>query len=201
MQIRVARPIPSARFDTAENIGRRRDAFRALRFLCGMPKKQAVQDLKQWRTKVQMEKVRIPTKGDIEHVAKVTNRQQWESVPDDWTCPGCGRTKSEIVRPSNNMTWSFPFRSKYFRDLNNQWRRSTQSACDDCGHAGTNLAKEAAELAGFPVEKANAQLVELVEIARIVIAKPHDRHHFDNQEASILVKEIAARLSDEMSIP
>ncbi|WP_426336989.1 hypothetical protein ACN9MY_06180 [Pseudoduganella sp. R-31] len=179
---------------TAENIAYNKRAWFALRVLCGPTRQQPQKEPSSWRTKVSNERVKIPTPGQIEHVAKVTSHKRWNSVADDWRCPGCGRSKSQIVRPTKQSTWALPIASKYYRDTSDKQGYSTQAACDDCGNAAINIVKEAVVVAKVVVET-YSRLVGLDEIAEFVIPKPHSGHRFDNDQASEVVQRIAVRLN------
>lgn len=48
--------------------------------------------------------VRIP--DDKAFAAVAQQERKWTTLPDDWTCPGCGRTKHGVVRWSNKGRWT-----------------------------------------------------------------------------------------------
>jgi rubredoxin len=180
----------------AEGIARNWKAPFALRVLCGPLRQQPKKGLSDWRRKAGQDRSRVPTSGEIEHVAKVTSRKKWDLVPDDWCCPACNRSKRQIVRPTKQSAWAFPIAQKLYRDLSNKRGCSTQVACDDCGNAAIAIVKEAVSIADVEVEAYTRQ-VGIHELAGIVCPRPHGSHRFDNDAADALVKEIVARLSYE----
>jgi hypothetical protein len=178
----------------AEGIARYRGARHALRVLCGPPRHQPQKGLSDWRRKSVQDRPKVPTFGEIEHVAKVTSRKRWDLVPDDWHCPGCNRSKRQIVRPTKQSAWAFPIAQKLYRDVSSERRCSTHAACDDCGNAAIAIVKEAVRIADVEVEAYTRQ-VDLRELALIVRARPHGSHRFDNDAADALVGTLVKRLS------
>lgn len=180
---------------TASNIAQSKRSWYALRVLCGPTQKQPEQDPSSWRTKEVFERWKKPSRGDIEHVAKVTSRKKWDSVPADWHCPSCKRSKEQIVRPTHQSAWALPISSKYYRDTRSDCGYSTQVACDDCGHAAINIVKEAVAIAEVGVETYSRH-IGLDELAKIVIPRAHGHHRFANDKANALVNEISKRLKN-----
>lgn len=180
----------------AESIARHRRAQFALRVLCGPLRQQPQKGLSDWRKKSAQDRPRVPTSGEIEHVAKVTSRKKWDLVPDDWRCPACSRLKHQIVRPTKQSVWAFPIAQKLYRDVSSERGCSTQTACDDCGNAAIAIVKEAVRIAGVEVEAYTRQ-VSLLELAGIVRPRPHGSHGFDNDAANALVNKLVERLSYE----
>jgi rubredoxin len=128
-------------------------------------------DLSAWRRRPP-ESAKVPTPGEIEHVARVTHSTCWRLVPDDWACPGCGRAKVAIVRPAAHHPWGFVITDRWFHD--DAQIRTRATCCNDCKHAVLDLAKEAG------VER---YLVDLQDIRDIVIPTPHGRHAFRDDAA------------------
>jgi rubredoxin len=178
----------------AEGIARHRRAPHALKVLCGPPRQQPQKGLSDWRRKSVQDRPKVPTLGEIEHVAKVTSRKKWDLVPEDWHCPACNRSKREIVRPTKQSAWAFPIAQKLYRDVSNERGCSTHAACDDCGNAAIAIVKEAVRIADVEVEAYTRQ-VGLRELALIVRARPHASHRFDNDAADALVGKLVERLS------
>lgn len=179
--------------DTAKSMASSKDAGRALRALCGPPRRQAKKAPKEWRAKGNNYRVRTPTAGQIEHVAKVTSYKRWQMVSDSWQCPSCNRSKEQIVRPTNQSTWALPITSKSYRDTSAKYGYSTLFVCDDCGSAAVNLVKEAEAIAGTEVHAYSRQ-IEVEELAKVILPRPHAAHRIDDREADSLVDTIATRL-------
>ncbi|HTR78671.1 MAG TPA: hypothetical protein VMH39_11185 [Gemmatimonadaceae bacterium] len=131
-------------------------------------------DLTAWR-KRKIAAARTPTQSEIDHVARVTHGPAWRAAPDDWACPGCGRTKAELVRPSNKFKWSFDIDHRPFSDGQKHF------VCQDCAQAHMSVAKEA----GVPREA-----VSLDQLRCIVRAAPHRRHQFDSAAVDDVVREL-----------
>lgn len=180
----------------AEATARFRRAPHALKVLCGPPRQQPQKGLSDWRRKSVQDRPRVPTSGEIEHVAKVTSKKKWDLVPDDWHCPACSRSKRQIVRPTKQSAWAFPIAQKLYRDMSNERGCSTQIACDDCGNAAIAIVKEAVRIADVEVDAYTRQ-VGLHELASIVRARPHGSHRFDDDASDALVRKLVERLSYE----
>ncbi|WP_141758571.1 hypothetical protein [Duganella sp. HH105] len=178
---------------TAESYASSREARRALRVLCGPPRKQNTKAPKAWRAKGINYRVQTPTAGQIEHVAKVTSHKRWQMVAEDWHCPGCRRSKAQIVRPTKQSPWALPITSKVYRDGSAKYGFSSVLVCDDCGSAAVDIVKEAAAVAGVEVG-AYARQIDMGELAQIILPRPHAVHRIANDKADALVEIIAARL-------
>lgn len=178
---------------TAESYASIKEARRTLRILCGPPRKQNRKAPKEWRAKGVNYRVQIPTAGQIEHVAKVTSYKRWQMVPDDWHCPGCRRSKAQIVRPTKQSAWALPITAKVYRDKSAKYGYSSVFVCDDCGSAAVDIVKEAASVAGVEAG-AYARQIDVDEIAQIILPRPHAVHRIANEKADALVEIIAARL-------
>jgi rubredoxin len=139
-------------------------------------------DLSAWRRRLPEIPI-VPTPGQVEHTARVTHAHQWCLVPDDWVCPGCGRAKAAIVRPSANHPWAFVIADRWFHDEARIRIRAV--CCNDCRHAVLDLAKEAG-VEGF--------LVDLQDLRDIVIPTPHARHAFrDDDTVACVIRRIQSR--------
>ncbi|MFZ6687673.1 hypothetical protein ACO0K0_08005 [Undibacterium sp. SXout11W] len=180
----------------AEATAQFRRAPYALRVLCGPTRQQPQKGLSDWRKKPVQDRPKVPTSGEIEHVAKVTSRKKWDLVPDDWHCPGCNRSKHQIVRPTKQSTWAFPIAQKLYRDVSSKLGCTTYTACDDCGNAAIAIVKEAARIAEVELE-AYARQVGLDELRGFIRPRPHCSHRFDNDAADALVSKLVERLSYE----
>ncbi|MDP1953255.1 MAG: hypothetical protein Q8K71_02130 [Polaromonas sp.] len=168
-------------------------AFGALPLLCGESRSNKVGEPSAWRYKRYPAPKSSPTKGDIDHVARVTHRGFWERLAEDWCCPGCGRTKERIVRPSGQNAWAFPIASKYLRTDALGMTGVSQVICGDCGWTVERLRLEAAALSQIE-ETHSLALIELSDVSRIVIPRPHCRHNFDNEKANVVIAGLADRL-------
>jgi rubredoxin len=141
-------------------------------------------DLSAWRRRPP-ERPMVPTPGQIAHAAQVTHARQWRLVPDDWTCPGCGRGKIAIVRPSAHHAWAFVITDRWFHDADRI--RVKTICCNDCNHVVLDLAKEAG-VEGYRVD--------LQDLRDIVIPTPHARHAFrDDDTVARVIRRLQSRRS------
>ncbi len=170
-------------------------AFGALALLCGESRSNKAGDPSAWRYKRYPAPKSRPTKGDIDHVARVTHRGFWERLAKDWCCPGCGRAKERIVRPSGQNAWAFPIASKYLRTDSSGMTGVNQVICGDCGWTVERLRSEAAALSGIE-ETQSFALIELSDVSRIVVPRPHCRHNFDNEKANAVIADLTERLQN-----
>ena len=149
-------------------------------------------DATAWRHRKYPAAAKRPTPGDIDHVAKVVAPRLWSAVPDDWTCPGCGRAKAEIVRPSGGNAWSFPIASKYLRS-SDMGKGTQHELCGDCGWTVERIRTEV-EAVSCVSEGRKFMLMGLADITAIAIPQPHARHNFDNVKAEQLIARLAREI-------
>jgi rubredoxin len=129
--------------------------------------RKPTKDLSAWRMKRYRKPVKVPTTSQIEHVSKVSHHQAWMCVPDDWTCPCCGRSKRELVKPSGNFPWSFGFARTYFHETGH----TEVICCGDCNNARLGLIKEAG---------CDKSCVSVCDVRDVVVPAPHAPHIFRN---------------------
>jgi hypothetical protein len=184
---------PHAIKDRVDAYAAAAQAFGALPLLCGEIRTNKAAEPSAWRYKRYPAPKSSPTKGDIDHVARVTHRGFWDRLAGDWCCPGCARTKEWIVRPSGQNAWAFPIASKYLRTDALGMMGVSQVICGDCGWTVERLRSEAAAVAQIE-ETHNFALIELSDVSRIVIPRPHCRHNFDNEKATVVVGKLVDRL-------
>jgi hypothetical protein len=61
-------------------------------------------DHARWRTR-RRQAADAPTDNDVKFV--VRRSDAWSKVADHWQCPGCDRTKRQIIRPTRQFAWMF----------------------------------------------------------------------------------------------
>ncbi len=99
------------------------------------------------------------------------------------------------MRPSGQNAWAFPIASKYLRTDASGMTGVNQVICGDCGWTVERLRSEAAALSG--IEETNKfALIELSDVSRIVIPRPHCRHNFDNARANAVIAGLTERLQN-----
>jgi rubredoxin len=149
-----------AGYNMAGNVTAYTDGARSVR--------KPVRDLSAWR-KRRPGRTKVPTPGQIDHVAKVTHFAAWNRVPDKWTCPGCGRNKPAIAKPSAQFPWAIEIQETYFYD--ELMGRRKVVCCGDCNHACLALAKEAG---------LHRSSVSIEDVRDIVVPTPHAQHSFQD---------------------
>lgn len=173
-------------------------ALGAIEKLCGTKTPSPPVEIDKWRKKSHPQARRVPTKSEIDHVAKVSYVAPWSAVPDNWRCPTCKRNKVEVIRASNQSKWSFSLATAWYRDASARKGMAEFTLCGDCGWTAQKLGKEASVTAATDKGRYSC-LVELEEIRRVVIAGPHARHSYNNVEADKVVRTIAGRIRQDGS--
>jgi rubredoxin len=150
-----------------------------------------------WRQKRQPIPRKRPTDRQIEHVAKVESFDNWQCVSDDWTCPGCDRSKVHVIRPkTGTTTFRFTAQPRTFRPEGTEQKQNRAVVCGDCWEVGIALGKEACSVAGAKLDQ-YLRLVRLSEVRDLVVPQPHGRHNIDAEAATFHVGAVAARVAEE----
>ncbi|MHA1536820.1 MAG: hypothetical protein ACTSUD_04630 [Alphaproteobacteria bacterium] len=143
------------------------------------PKPQRTKDRTKWRKKKRMCAERPPNVQEVEYAMQVTHRLG-DSLSNDWTCPWCGRSKIEIIRPSQQFPWSFAVTDTW--DVDPETGQKVKIiVCRDCQSTRVNFAKE------IDVETAAIQSADLMAA---IVPKPHSQHGFrsDGEVTAMLHK-------------
>lgn len=127
-----------------------------------------------------MRELRVPTLEDFGRYTGAHTHILWREVGDQWVCPGCRRTKVQVLRwtrrfsgrPSQFMDWMAPLHKHHDHSVplggTRLPRFPTTVVCDQCnaadGHAKRKLA--------LPREFSFSPL----EIGASVTAAPHSPH-------------------------
>ena len=124
--------------------------------------------------------IRVPTYEDYYHHDGLHYRHLWQEIGDTWTCPGCGRTKYQIMRwarrspksPNSFMGWVAPLHRHHDHSVGyferGQPRFPQTTICDQC-NASDGAAKRKLKL------RSNFSFSPQ-EIALFVLATPHGKH-------------------------
>lgn len=148
-----------------------------------------------WRLKSNPLIEKSPSKEELSYLISVKGKY-WERYDDNWTCPGCFRTKYECVRPSNKSKWVLEIKSApLFFDgifnINNQ----ADPMCIDCMNTAIELGREVIKQTGecfsFP-----SSAVTLNELRQIVIPRPHSKHLFKNQIIDKIIPTMVNRFKE-----
>jgi rubredoxin len=163
-----------------------------LAHLVGPPRTNRPADPSSWRLKKYAATKNRPSPADIAHAAQVVAPGLWSVVSDDWSCPGCGRPKTQVVRPSSSNAWAFPIASKNLcsHELH---RGGNVKLCGDCAWVVERLRSEIQARYG-PENTRQAAFVSLDDIVTIVKPQPHARHNIDNDKA----EKVVARIGDSL---
>lgn len=129
--------------------------------------------------------IRVPTYEDYYRHDGLHYHNLWQEIDDSWTCPGCGRSKYQIMRwtkrfprsPNAFMDWVAALHKHHDHSVNNYGNRHprfpTTVICDQC-NAADGAAKRKLQL---PKDFSFSPQ----EISLFVQASPHDKHiiHYD----------------------
>jgi hypothetical protein len=141
---------------------------------------------------------RIPTQADYEEFDGGHCHQLWKATPEDWRCPGCGRSKFELLRWTKRTPASLAAdRTPYWAwlailqrhhdhalgafdhgDLLLPQRFAETVICGQCNGAD-GIAKR---LLRLPFDWSFSP----AEIAQFITAQPHARHRVDSAAAARL---------------
>jgi rubredoxin len=187
--------LPAHIESNANAVAKHYDAPSALQFLCGPKRNLPKKVPSAWRQIPQSGVSTVPTPGDIDHVAKVSCKRDWDKLPHDWSCPSCLRSKVAIVRPTNNNAWKLVANERNFWIRGKARNTEKHIVCSDCSDAAQKLGKVAAEQAEMDVQ-GYSKWVSLEELAKVVIGRAHARHEINNEVADTLVVRISQRICE-----
>lgn len=140
-----------------------------------------------WRRKNHPISNIAPSDKDIDLMAKKKDKN-WIRYPDNWICPCCERTKFTCVRPTKKEPWAFkPKTSALFIEIENKVDYRPKPMCLDCADAAINLGKEVFK-EGNP-----GSVITLTELSKVVIARPHSKHDFNNKLINDLIPTLKER--------
>jgi len=153
------------------------------------------EDIAHWRKKSFPILGRTLTSGEIDHVRKATSPRQWGMVPEDWVCPGCGRSKVNIIRKTEQNVLSFSVHDRWYWDGSQPKKRIHLVLCSDCGWVAENLGVEARH--SIDAGKGpNSALVGVAEIRQVVMPRNNSRHRIDNEKVESIFSNIVTRIPE-----
>lgn len=118
----------------------------------------------------------------------------WDRVPQDWQCPTCLRSKTEVVYVGDRGKINFYVRTVSRRG---DWT-GNEVICNHCASILASLRLELSALTG--VETWNVyEYVSPKELAKIVIPRAHSHHQVEAKEAEALVLRLQHQLSPEQA--
>lgn len=180
----------------AESAIARKRAYGVFDLLTGSRGAEQPVNASAWRRRTHKTPAIPPTAQQVEHVARVKTEKTWNSVGENWRCPGCGRRKKEIVKISKKNSWGFSLSTRWYRDNSRPQKLGRLTLCGDCAWVSENLAREARLLAQEP-DGPLSSLVEVGEIARVVRPQVNARHNIDNHAAEGIVERIVSRIRQD----
>lgn len=150
--------------------------------------------LSRWRTENQKPGKVLPDNFLAMLRSDEDRARVWESVPDDWHCPICKRSKQHTVyvggKGKGKDKISFYLKTTSGRGT---WGRSA-AICNHCSSTLMSLKLEVSDLIGrTPADSFG--FVGPEELARIVVPRAHSPHSIRSAEAAVLVSTIVRRLS------
>lgn len=182
---------PSVVHNRAWNYG----AWGVMDILKGPKKAKTTRLLDAWRRASHTPPRPGPTSTEIDHAGQVGSPKQWHAIETSWQCPGCGRNKRSIVRKNKSGEWTFSVAQRYFYDKGAPRNRAQHQTCLDCAKVAEDIGKEAAGRLGERISSFSSY-VELREVTKCIIARPHTRHNINNPVVDAMIDHIEGRILD-----
>ena len=148
--------------------------------------------------------VKKPSRDDFRFYDGAHTKSLWGSVGEEWECPGCGRTKFELLRwarrkdvtnLSRGVFWGWLAPLARHHDHGAEYtlgkediyrdgtpRFSNTIICDQCNSADGAAKRKLQLPRDFSFSPA--------EIRQFVVARPHDKHQIDYEKALEIYKRI-----------
>lgn len=169
-------------------------AYGVLDLLKGPKKLKPVRSASAWRNILHSPSKPLPTANEIDHAGQVRNPKFWNMINEEWKCPGCQRSKREVVRKNKDGEWVFPMATRRFFDSDSPRSKKEILTCGDCAKTAEDMGKEAVSLSGWRPEGGYATQVNIQEVQRCVIPQPHVRHNIKNDEVGLILANILRRI-------
>lgn len=160
----------------------------ALYAALGPEKKPESRNLSRWRIVRAKAGRSLPSNFLAMLRSEETCATIWDSVPDEWACPVCKRSKRQLVYVAEN-------RVKFYLS-SNAGRGSWSEAPVVCNHCSSVLMSfkwEVEDLIGRKLGDSYG-FVSPVELASIVAPRPNSPHSIRSAEAAALVTSVVERL-------
>lgn len=139
-----------------------------------------------WRTRARIAS-KPPSSAEVDYVAK-SQAERWTFVADDWQCPGCGRSKMQIIRPTNQFNWMFVLESMRFLCDSSENGSAVVTICDACRQSVRDFNMEARndpQIGAWPIP-----YLGLGDLRRIVRPQPHGLHNINGAQVEILITKL-----------
>ncbi|MCW0422137.1 hypothetical protein NB713_000080 [Xanthomonas sacchari] len=159
----------------------------------GPQTKKPERNLARWRTAAQKPGQPLPPNYLAMLRSEEAFVKAWDSVPDDWYCPVCRRSKREVAYVGDKGKVVFFLASNSGRG---DWSNASR-ICRQCHSTLMSLKLEITELTGIKPSD-SYEFVGPHELAIILDPRPHSQHAIQRSEAAILVERIRQRLGKGM---
>lgn len=173
----------------------RNQAWDIWRVLGGSKPKAEPRPASRWREVRHAGPKMAPTPSEIQHAGQVGSPRFWLITDDTWCCPGCRRSRQQIVRLNKDGEWTMPFSSRKFFSPAERWKTEELLTCGDCAETAQFIGKETSERFQVRGPGGYTAMVTIDEVARCVVPQPHTRHGIDGQEVEAVIEEIVERLA------
>lgn len=177
----------------AESFAKWKDFSTSFHLLRGEQRKPNT-NLSHWRTGPRPPVRKAPTPQQIEYVARFQSAKVWASIPDDWVCGGCGRTKVQCVRDNKAGKLALTVTDNAFRPEAATPGVRSVKACCDCRDVAIAMGKEANDIADAG-ESTYLRHVHLSEVRRVIVPQPNARHKIRQDVATAVLAGIAKRMA------
>lgn len=149
--------------------------------------------------------IRVPTYEDYYHHDGLHYRHLWQEIGDTWTCPGCGRTKYQIMRwakrfpksPNSFMGWVAPLHRHHDHSVGyferGQPRFPQTTICDQCNASDGAVKRKLKLPSNFSFSPQ--------EIALFVLATPHGKHVINFDVALSIYNGLASNSAFTRDLP
>lgn len=155
----------------------------------GPKKKPSSRNLSRWRLTPQKPGRSLPSNFLAMLRTEETCASAWDTVPEEWACPICQRSKRQQVYVGDN-------RVKFY--LSGNAGRGVWSAapitCNHCKTVLMSLKWEVEDLIGVKLGDSYG-FVSPEELACIIEPRPHSSHLVRSKEAATLVAQLVQRLT------
>lgn len=130
-----------------------------------------------------------PTQEDIRNAINRSRKQTDHLNLEQWTCPGCLRSKSEIVRFHSDKTWGFTIVRHHDHGVHPIEKKNGRFAviliCEECNKVDAKI-----KMKGRDIISHKDWSFSVEEISSLIIAKPHSRHQIDIDKGIALAQSI-----------
>jgi len=151
-------------------------------------------DRTRWRTRQRSAGVK-PTEAEMDYVVH-RHAKRWNSVPEDWHCPACNRTKHEIIRPTKQFQWMFVLDEARFADTEGSYGEVKIVICGACRQTVKDFNQEARHTSEIGTQ--SLPYLTLSDLRRIVRPQPHGLNNIDDNAVDEVLRLLqqAARAYD-----